>query len=151
MTRGLRNWRGTGIRPIDDLYKEMDHLFQNFFSEESGNGVERFTPRLNVSESEDRYEVEVDLPGLRPEDVHVELHENQLTISGSRQSEQQESGKTYHRVERQYGEFRRVVALPAPVAEERIEAKYEHGVLRVQLPKSEKVKPTRIPVNVANN
>jgi HSP20 family protein len=129
----------------------MDNLFQNFLGEDSGNGNQRFAPRVNVAETEDRYEVEVDLPGLSPDDVQVELHENQLTVSGKRTQDHEASGKTYHRVERPYGEFRRVISLPTAVAEERIEARYEHGVLHVVLPKSEKLKPTRIPVSVANN
>jgi HSP20 family protein len=148
MARSLRPWRGTGIRPLDDLYREMDSLVHQFFSDDNGTGTGReFVPTLNVSESEAAYEVTVDLPGLKPEDVSVEVHENQLTISGKRAFEQEEKGSTFHRIERRSGEFRRVIALPAAVDEAKISADYQQGVLKVTLPKSEKVRPTRIAVN----
>jgi HSP20 family protein len=147
MTRGLRPWRGTGIRPLDDLYKEMDSLVQHFFADDSGsNGGREFLPSINVAENENGYEVSVDLPGMKPEDVSVELHENQLTIAGKREAEAEQTGKTFHRIERRYGEFRRVITLPTPVDEGKIAADYQNGVLNVLLPKSEKLKPTRIPI-----
>lgn len=147
MTRALRPWRGTGIRPLDDLYKEMDSLFQNFLGDE-GRGLAQgeFVPHLNVAETEGSYEVTVDLPGLKPEDVNVELHDGQLTLSGKRHFEKEETGKTYHRVERRSGEFRRTIALPAAIDESKVNADFADGVLKVSLPKSEKVKPTRIQI-----
>ena len=147
MARSLRPWRGTGIRPLDELYKEMDHLVHQFFADGNGSsGGREFVPTLNVAETDQGYEVTVDLPGIKPEDVTVELHENQLTIAGKREAEQEEQGRTYHRVERRSGEFRRVIELPVSVDESKIAAHYQQGVLKVALPKSEEVKPTRIAV-----
>ncbi len=147
MSRALRNWRGTAIRPLEDLYRDMDNLVQHLFGDESRQVTrETFAPTLNVAETESQYEVTADLPGIKAEDVSVEVHEGQVTISGKRESEKEETGKTFHRVERQYGEFRRSVALPMPVDEQKITAAYKDGVLTVVLPKSEKVKPTRIQV-----
>ena len=152
MTLSLRPWRGTGIRPLDDLYREMDGLVQHFLGDDAQANVNReFVPHLNVSENPSGYQVTVDLPGMKPEDVSVEVHDNQLTISGKRQSEKEETGKTFHRIERRCGEFRRVVSLPAAVDETKITANYEHGVLQVTLPKSEKVKPTRIAIHATSN
>jgi HSP20 family protein len=132
---------------LDDLYKEMDSLVQHFFADEgSTNGSRDFMPSLNVAENEEGYEVTMDLPGVKPDEVSVELHDNQLTISGKREAESEETGKTYHRVERRYGEFRRVVTMPAAVDEGKITADYQQGVLRISLPKSEEVKPTKIPI-----
>lgn len=150
MKRAIRPWRGTGIRPLEDLYGEMDNLVQHFFGDEASGARKDFTPSLNVSEDEAGYEVTVDLPGLKPEDVSVELHENQLTISGRRESEHEETTKTYHRVERSTGEFRRVVNLPATVDDSKISADFDHGVLRINLPKSDKLKPTRIQIKSTN-
>lgn len=150
MSRYLRTWRNSGLRPLEDFYKEVDHLVQHFLSEETPTGNREFVPQLNVTENESAYEVSVDLPGLKPEDVSVEVHENQLTISGKRESEQEDAAKTYHRVERRYGEFRRVVGLPTTVDEGKITAQYDHGVLKVSLPKSDKLKPTRIAVQTAS-
>ncbi len=146
MTRALRPWRGTGIRPLDDLYKEMDSLFQNFIGDEGRLSQTDFVPHVNIAETEAAYEVTADLPGLKAEDVNVELHEGQLTLSGKRHFEKEETGKTYHRIERRSGEFRRVVTLPAAIDESKITADFNDGVLKVSLPKSEKVKPTRIQI-----
>jgi HSP20 family protein len=146
MALALRPWRGTGLRPLDDFYKEMDSLVQHFLGDDGRTQSADFVPHINLSESESGYEVSVDLPGVKPEDVSVELHENQLTISGKRQSDAEHKDKTFHRVERRYGEFRRVITVPVAVDESRIAADYRDGVLTVQLPKSEKVKPTRIQV-----
>lgn len=147
MSRTFRPWRGTALRPLEDLYRDMDSLVQHLFGDENrAVARENFAPSMNVSETECQYEVSADLPGIKPEEVSVELHDGQVTISGKRESEQEETGKTFHRIERQYGEFRRTVALPLPVDEQKITAAYKDGVLTVVLPKSEKVKPTRIPV-----
>jgi HSP20 family protein len=114
----------------------MDSLVQHFFGEEgSGNGGREYLPSINVAETDQGYEVTVDLPGMNPEN-----------ISGKREVEQEESGKRFHRVERRYGEFRRVITVPTAVDEKKITADYQQGVLKVLLPKSEKVKPTRIPI-----
>ena len=116
MSRALRSWRGTAIRPLEDLYRDMDNLVQHLFGDEGRQASkESYAPTLNVAETEESYEVTADLPGIKAEDVSVEVHEGQITISGKRESEKEESGKTYHRVERQYGEFRRTVSLPMPV------------------------------------
>jgi HSP20 family protein len=127
----------------------MDSLVHQFFSDDNGGGAREYVPTLNVAESEAGFEVTVDLPGVKPEDVSVELHENQLTISGKRDFAREDKGTTYHRIERRTGEFRRVVALPVAVDEAKITADYQQGVLKVMLPKSEKVKPTRIQVNAS--
>jgi HSP20 family protein len=101
---------------------------------------------VDFTESETQYEVKVDLPGLKPEEVKVELRNGDLWISGERQEEKEEEGKTYHRIERRYGEFRRVLPLPVEVSEEKIEARVENGVLTVRVPKVEIAKPKTIEV-----
>ena len=147
MARSLRPWRGAAMRPLEDLYKEMDHLVQHFFGdEERAVAAERFDARINIAETESQYEVTVDLPGVKAEDVSVEVHEGQLTVAGKRESEKEESTKTFHRLERQYGEFRRSITLPAAVDEQKIAASYTDGVLTITLPKVEKVKPTRVQI-----
>ena len=147
----LRPWRDNSVRPWEDFYKEMDGLLGQFLSsEERPNGSSVFVPRVNIAEDESKYEVSADLPGIDPENVNVELHEGQLTISGKRDSEKEKKGKTFHRIERTHGEFRRVIGVPALVDEAAITADYVDGVLHVTLPKSEKVRPTKISVNKAS-
>ncbi|MDY0165104.1 MAG: Hsp20/alpha crystallin family protein [Thermoguttaceae bacterium] len=92
------------------------------------------------------YEITLDLPGLKPDEVNVELKENQLWVSGERRHEAEEKGKTYHRIERAYGQFRRVIPLASQVKTDAIEAEYHDGVLRITVPKSEAAQPKRIEV-----
>jgi HSP20 family protein len=128
------------------MAEEMDDLFELF---RDGEGMRRgphFVPRTNFAETEGEYEVTVDLPGLKPEEVTVEVKDGNLWISGKREEEKEEKGKTYHRVERRYGEFRRVLTLPGPVDREKVVAKFENGVLRIAVPKKEEAKPKRIEV-----
>jgi len=151
MLRSVVPLRDRLPRPFDELYKEMDQLVQQLFGqeEERSGSVERFVPTLNVVETEGAYEVTLDLPGVDPAHVQVELNDGQLSVSGERKFEAEEKGTTLHRVERRYGQFRRVVSLPLPVDDAGISAAYKDGVLKVTLPKSERVKPKRIEVKVA--
>ena len=149
MVRTLLPLRERSLLSLGDVYRQMDHVSRQFFGEEEGQEVEH-APRVNLAESETDYEVTLDLPGVDAKDVSVELKDDQLTITGERKSETEESGKTFHRVERRYGKFRRVISVPVPIDEEKITADYSNGVLKVTLPKSEKVKPRRIEVTKAD-
>jgi HSP20 family protein len=135
-------------RAIARMEEEMEDLMSRFFR--LGEGwewpAEGFIPRVNLAETEGELEVTVDLPGLKPEEVKVELREGALWITGERKEEKEEKGKTYHRVERHYGEFRRAVPLPAGVEEAKIEAKFENGVLKITARKTEAAKPKHIEV-----
>ena len=104
-------------------------------------------PPLDVRESEDRFEVRVDLPGLEPEDVNVTFEDGMLTISGKRQFENENKGETWHRVERGFGTFARSVRLPQTADPEKSDASFAKGVLSVIVPKSEQAKPKTIQVN----
>jgi len=125
----------------------MNELMDQFFGSDGGTDLTFwFAPRMNLAETDQAFEVTVDLPGMKPEDFSVELKEGQLWITGERRQETEEKGKTYHRVERQYGRFQRVIPLPAAVNPEKIEAQYKDGVLHITLPKDETAQPKRIPV-----
>jgi HSP20 family protein len=138
-------WRERVPVSFSRFENEMEDLMERFFGN-GGDGWGRFTPALNLSEKEDEYEVTVELPGLKPEEVQVEFKEGNLWIEGQKEEEKEEKGKTFHRVERRHGEFRRMIRLPGSVKEEKVEARFENGVLTVHVPKSEEVKPKRIPV-----
>jgi HSP20 family protein len=128
---------------------EFENMVARFFGnreEPSGNGGHFFAPKVNVAETENQYEISVDLPGMKPEDFTVEVREGNLWISGEKKEEKEEKGKTFHRVERHYGEFRRVIPLLSGVKEGEINAEYRDGVLAITLPKAEEVKPKKIEV-----
>jgi HSP20 family protein len=139
-------WRERLPATFPRFENEMEDLMERFFGNGGELGLTRFTPSLNVSETEAGYEVSAELPGLKPEDVKVELKEGNLWISGEKKEETEEKGKTFHRIERRHGEFRRMIQLPGAVEDDKVEAKFVNGVLNVHVPKSEKVKPKRIPV-----
>jgi HSP20 family protein len=106
----------------------------------------KFMPEANLVETEKAVEVTVELPGMKPEEVKVEMKEGALWITGEKKEEKEEKGKTFHRVERRAGMFRRIFALPAEVEEGKVEARFVEGVLKVTLPKVEKIAPKQIEV-----
>ena len=150
MTRTFMPFGNGNLAPLEDLAREVDSLVQTIFDPEERGSTQRqrhFSPAANLAETETSYEFSLDLPGVAADDVSVELNDGKLIVSGERKSDEEESGKTFHRVERRYGKFRRVVSIPAPVNDEKIAAEYKDGVLTVTLPKSEKVKVKKIVVN----
>ncbi len=145
MTRAMVPWDVETPRMFEDFRQEMDRLMNRFLRTDGGE-VGWFAPRTNVAETEGHYEVSLDLPGMKPEEVNIELRENELWITGERKEEKEEKDKTYHRIERQHGQFRRVIPLATPVESDKVNAEYKDGVLRITVPKSEKAKPKRITV-----
>lgn len=129
--------------------KEMDQMFDRFFTGDNGGASENamtWNPRLNLSETENAYEVSVDLPGLKPEEVSVELRNGDLWITGERKSQAESKDKTWHRVESFYGEFRRGVRLGDDVCAENVNAEFHDGVLKIHVPKTEKAQSQKIEI-----
>jgi HSP20 family protein len=125
----------------------MDHLLDRFGGTENGGTLSQsFAPETNLAETEGEFEITVDLPGLRAEDFNLEFNDGQLWITGERRQEKEEQGKTYHRVERSYGQFRRGISLGPDVDPEKIDATYRDGVLTVIVPKSAAALPRKIEV-----
>jgi HSP20 family protein len=148
MTRSLVPWRERLPQFFGDFEKDMENLFEQFLT--TGNaarGIQAFAPRTTVAETDNGYEVEVDLPGMKPDDVQVEMRGNELWLSGERKQEKEEKGKNYHRIEQEYGRFERVIPLAMPVSDDKIKAHYQNGVLKVTVPKSEAVRPKRVPIS----
>ncbi|HUG90037.1 MAG TPA: Hsp20/alpha crystallin family protein [Planctomycetaceae bacterium] len=118
-----------------------------FFRGENGGGeLSVWTPQVNVSETDEHYEVEVDLPGLKPEEFNVELRHGDLWITGEHKHESEQTEKTWHRIERRVGQFRRVIRLGDDVDPENVNAEYKDGVLHLTVGKSESAKAKRIEV-----
>jgi len=125
--------------------REMDRLFGRHVVEETPEFA-AVTPPVNVWEEGEKLCVEVELPGLKLEDLKIEItEENLLTIHGERKVPEMPKA-IWHREERGFGKFTRVLELPYPVETEKVEAKLEFGVLYVTLPKAEAAKPRRITV-----
>lgn len=136
-----------GRDPFRALQEQMDDLIARFESDWNGeSGLRTATPSLDLSESEDALEVRTDMPGIKPEDIDIEVTGNTLRISGERNEESEEKGKTFHRIERRHGTFARAITLPCDVDAEKIEAQSNDGVLTVTLPKTEPAKTKKIKV-----
>jgi HSP20 family protein len=115
----------------------MENFFKdNLFSGEFSSAV----PAVNVSENDDRFNVELSAPGFNKEDIKVECDNNILTISGEHKLEDEKKEKNYTRREFNYGSFRRTFSLPESVNDEQIDARYENGILKISLPKKEEAK-----------
>jgi len=105
-----------------------------------------YMPNFDVNETEDAYFLSVDLPGVKKDDVTIDLSDNVLTVSGERKHEYETQNKGSRRFEQSYGQFTRSFTLPAAVDAEKVEANLEDGVLKIALPKSEQTKPHKIQV-----
>ena len=138
----------TRLPRLMDFEADFPKWMAEVFGPEAGMFVRegKFLPEANMVETEKAVEVTVELPGMKPEEVKVEIREGTLLITGEKKEEKEEKGKTFHRVERRAGMFRRAFALPVEVMEENIDAKFVEGVLRITLPKAEKAAPKRIEI-----
>ena len=94
-----------------------------------------WTPRMDVKETDKDIVIQAELPGVKKEDINVELKDGMLTISGERKHEKKEQGETFRRSERSFGKFVRSMAVPRELTEEQIKAAYKDGVLEVNFPK----------------
>jgi len=147
MTRTLTPWT-TRLPRLMDFEMDFPKWMTEVFGPEVGVfGREgKFLPEANMTETEKAIEVAVELPGVKPEEVKVEIKEGALWVTGEKKEEKEEKGKTFHRIERRSGMFRRIFPLPVEVIEEKVDARFVEGVLRITLPKAEKVAPRHIEV-----
>lgn len=139
------------LRTFGSVANEFENMMDRFFGEtgENGGGDAVFAPRLDIAETEGAFEVSVDLPGVKAEDVRVEMHEDRLTIAGVRQSVKEQKDRQYHRIERSSGSFSRTVVMPSNVDADKISASFHEGVLHVSLPKATAHQPRRIQIQSA--
>jgi len=132
------------------LREAMSQLFEeSYVAPTNGRSGQGFVPALDLSETTDGYLVEVAVPGLKPEDLDVTVENNVLTIKGKLDRQNEDRQRNYHRIERRYGSFQRTIALPSTVKADSIAADLNNGILRLEIPKAEEVKPRRIGVNVS--
>ena len=128
--------------------REMNRLFNTFFEPSTGAVMRRWSPAMDLIETEDNYVLRADLPGVSEGDVKIELDDNVLTISGERKSAHKEAKEGYYRVERAYGSFSRTLTLPEGVDADSISAGFDRGVLEVRVPKPEQRKPRKVEISV---
>ncbi|HEX6534912.1 MAG TPA: Hsp20/alpha crystallin family protein [Gemmatimonadaceae bacterium] len=142
-------YRGSGLVPffgtgssIFGLRREIDRLFEDAV----GSGS-RWTPAVDVREDDQSIDLEFELPGMKPEDVTINVENGILSVSGEKRSERKEGEEgRYHMVERTYGSFFRSFQLPQGVDENQIHAEFDNGVLSVRIPKAALPQPRRIEI-----
>ena len=103
-------------------------------------------PALDISESEELVTVKAEMPGMEPGDIDAYIEGDSLVLSGEKKRESEEKGENFHRVERSYGSFQRVVPLPCKVRADKVSAKYDKGVLKITVPKNERYKCRKIEI-----
>lgn len=129
-----------------DPFREMTE-FNRVFNRMLGSRGEGFMPTIDLVDKGDEFLVQCDLPGVDPNDIEVDVDDNVLSIKGRRERTYKVGdGARFQRIEREYGEFQRSIALPQDIDTERISAQCGNGVLEVHLPKSEQKQPRRIEV-----
>ena len=131
---------------MDKMFEDWPRFFGRRIDEEGLRGA--WMPAVDISESEEAFEVTAELPGIDAKDVNVSVQENTLTIRGERRREEVRENETVHRIEREYGVFERSFTLPRSADAEKIQAKYKDGVLSLTVPKREEAKPKSLKVNV---
>ena len=140
------------FQDVLSLREAMNQLMEeSFVRPTAAQGGQNFVPALDLSETAEGYLVEAALPGVKPEDVEVTVENNVLTIKGEARQEVDEQKRNFHRVERRFGSFQRTIGLPTTVKADAIQASLTNGVLRLEIPKAEEVKPRKISVNVGQN
>ena len=101
-------------------------------------------PSVNISEDDKYITVEAEVPGMKPEDLDISMHNNNLIIQGEKKFEDEENRDSYHRIERSYGSFYRTIPLPTEVDDNNVKANYKNGILNITLPKSEQSRSKKI-------
>ena len=136
------------FRELTTLRDEMNRIFSRSLGDGAGRAAAAGTwaPPVDVFDRADAIVLKLELPGLTPGDVEVEVDDNVLTVRGERRlTDEIEEGR-YHRLERAYGQFSRSVSLPAGVTPDAITAGFADGVLEVRVPKADEVRPRKIDV-----
>jgi HSP20 family protein len=123
-----------------------DSLFDQIFERLPEQDLS-WTPRVDIREDEDKYYVMVDLPGMKKEDLQVTMNEGVLTIEGERKENETKEGEHVHRRERFCGRFARSMTFPTDVDKDKIKARFENGVLNLELNKHEQTKPRQISID----
>jgi HSP20 family protein len=143
----LERWDPFG--EIMSLRQAMDRLFEEAWIRPTRLWAEEgmYTP-IDLSETEDEFIVKMALPGIKPDEVEINVTGNTLTVRGEHKEDKEaQQARTWHRREIRYGRFERSIALPTEVQADRAEATFENGMLTLRLPKAEAAKPKRIPIS----
>lgn len=144
-------YRTTLSAPVFGLRREIDRLFDDTFGR-GGDGVSAWSPAVDIRETENEMVLELEMPGIKPEEVELTAENGVLTVKGEKRSQRKEGDETnrYHIVERSYGSFMRSFQLPQGIDESKIEADHSNGILSIHIPKAALPQPHRIQIGSKN-
>lgn len=149
--RRLENWPfdgfSGGASELDRLRRDLGHLFNGLSRVNGWDSPAGVYPLMNVSQDSENVYVRSEVPGMTLDQLEVSVTGRNLTVTGERAIPEEQSHVRYHRREREAGKIRRQLTLPTDVDSERVQAKYQHGILMVVLPKAEKAKPKKIAIS----
>jgi HSP20 family protein len=132
---------------LERMRKEMDRIWNRFSQEFSASTFEHdFNPSLDLAETEESLVAEIELTGIKPNDIDISVTSDMLTGTGEKKQRAKETGRNYHLVERAYGKFSRSTRLPTTVDPDQVEASYKDGILLIILGKTETIKSKKIEV-----
>lgn len=139
--------------PFGDIQIDMENLVEQLFGDrakkyQAASSTSGFNPVVEVTEQDSSYQVVVELAGVNPADVNVEMEETRLEISGEKKAVQLEEGVTSLKQERLTGTFKRVFEFAKQVEPDQIKAEFKDGLLTILLPKSKKVLPRKIKIDL---
>lgn len=132
-----------------DPFREMTQAqsqFSKIMDQVMGGRQEAWLPAIDVFDTKDAVLLKAEIAGMNPDDIHIDVEDNVLTVKGERRFEETIDEERYYRVERRFGSFQRSLALPQGMKVEDITANYEDGILTITVPKAEEEKPKRIEV-----
>lgn len=137
------------LREITRLQEEMDRMVNELMGARTEGSLEKFdfSPSCEISEHEKSYEMKFDLPGVKKDQVKVEIDGDRLTVRAERKEEKEEKSKKRHLSEISYGSYMRSFTLPHTIDEKKVDARFEDGVLLVSVPKSESTKAKQISIH----
>jgi HSP20 family protein len=147
--------------PYEDLrsiQEEVNRFFEQRATPAQAGGAQRrenvstrvWTPPVDVYEDDEVILLRADLPGVKMEEIKIDLTSDSLTLSGNRVPTENSDGEKFVRSERRFGPFQRSFAIGLPIQIENVTANYKDGVLEIRLPKAEEVKPKRVEVKIAS-
>lgn len=147
MPKNLMGPRSRTFTPnlVDEFLSDFDQMFDHWVKNKTPSQV-HFYPACDINETDTHFLVSLDVPGLKKDDIKIEVNDNQLLVHGERKREVKKEQGEWHRHERSYGQFQRTLVLPRTIDSDKIEAQYEDGVLNIALPKTEAAKGHKIEI-----
>lgn len=138
------------FRDIDTLQRQMNRLFERLTPTTNGGETMGFgfVPAAEMEETDEAIQLRLEVPGLEPKDIDVEVTTDAVSISGERRSETKTEEKGIARSEFRYGRFQRVIPLPSEVENDKVAAEYKDGILRLTLPKAVSERRKTVKVNL---